>query len=408
MAILDRGIATTLREALANFPAVLLHGARQTGKTTLLRTALGGTHAYVSVEQPRMRKLAVEDPAGFLDLYRPPVVFDEIQYAPGLLPYIKERIDSERDAKGQYVLTGSQNLLLLEQVSESLAGRVAVLQLYPLANRELQGDPDRPLPWHTGVDIREYDPDGWVKRVSFCEQLLTGGFPDVALGPPANRSLWFESYVTTYLERDVRNMRQIGDLAQFQNFMMALALRCGQLLNLSDLAGDLGVAVNTIKAWLSVLAASGLTVTVRHYFENRGKRLVKAPKVYWADTGLLCHLAGLQTAEELALSPLGGGVMETAVLLEMVKAISCRGRRPEVYFWRTSNGTEVDFVIRDGPRLIPVEAKISATPKSSMANGMRRFRETYADSSASGWLIYAGDLPLPLGDGNLALPFNAL
>jgi len=408
MRYIQRGLETTLATAADSFPAVMLSGPRQTGKTTLLREHFGRRYRYVSLEQPPIRALAKHDPGGFLDVYRPPVILDEIQYAPELLPYIKERIDADRRQMGQYLLTGSQNLLLMEAVSETLAGRTAVLRLYPLARRELDGEPAQPLPWEPVQEIRDMDPDAYVRRRIFCDQLLAGGYPDVVHGPPGNRTLWFASYVQTYVERDLRQVRQIGDLGQFQNFIKSVALRSGQLFNLSDVARDLGLAVNTVKAWLSVLEASGLVVILRPYFENAGKRLVKTPKVYFTDTGLLCHLAGITTAEQLALSAFGGAVMETAVLMEVVKALSFRGPPPSLYFWRTSNGTEVDLVLDAGGRLMPVEAKLTATPRAAMARGITAFREAYGERAAPGWVVYSGDLRLPLGNGIMATPFSML
>lgn len=248
-----------------------------------------------------MRAAAAADPRGFLDLHPAPVLFDEVQYAPDLLPYVKERIDLRRQACGQYLLTGSQHLLLLEKVTESLAGRAAVLRLLPLSGREACGHRDAPLPWETGSSRAHWR----VPTRGLWEALLRGGYPELA-GPRRNVSLWHASYVQTYLERDVRSLRQVGDLMAFQVFLRALAARNGQLLNLSDLARDLGLAVNTAKAWLSVLEASFQVIRLRPYFANVGKRLVKTPKVYFTDTGTLCYLAGLKTPEHAAPVRWGG------------------------------------------------------------------------------------------------------
>jgi hypothetical protein len=407
---IQRGLEKAVTEAVTGFPAVMLTGPRQVGKTTLLKRLLGRTFRYVSVEPLDVRDLARRDPRGFLDLYSPPVIFDEIQHAPGLLPYLKERIDADRGANGQYVLTGSQNLLLMESVSETLAGRVAVLRLWPLAQRELAGEPSRLLPWEPtrGDRIREMSHEAYLRRVAFCETLLLGGFPDIVTGRAADRSLWFASYVQTYLERDVRNLRHVGDLVQFQCFVKALALRCAQILNISDVSKDLGISTPTARAWLGVLEASGLTMLLRPYLEHSGKRLVKSPKLYFTDTGLLCHLAGITTAEQLALSPLGGAVMETAVLMEVVKAASFAGKVPSLGFWRTSNGAEVDLVVEVGDRLAPIDTKLSATPKIAMASGIHAFRKDHGSRSLPGWVVYSGDMLLPMGDGALALPYTLL
>ena len=202
--------------------------------------------------------------------------------------------------------------------------------------------------------------------------------------------------------------RQVGDLTLFQNFLRGLAARSGQLLNLTDLARDLGVPVNTAKAWLSVLEATFQVVTLRPYFANVGKRLVKTPKIYFTDVGALCYLAGLRDPDHAAAGPMGGAIFETAVLSEILKTPIYRGEDPRVYFWRTASGTEVDFVVETEQKLIPVEAKLSATPRPAMADGIRRFREDLGDRAAGGYVVHPGDIRIPLGDEILAIPFVGL
>jgi len=401
---IERSLEPVLKRAAREFPAVMLTGPRQAGKTTLLEHLFGRTHRYVSLEPPDVRAAAAADPRGFLEIYPPPVVFDEVQQAPDLLPYIKERIDRRRDRRGQYLLTGSQNLLLMERVTESLAGRVGTLRLLPLSRREVAGHPRARLPWET----RRRGTQSASSRYELWTSFLRGGYPELVAEPKRDPVLWHASYVQTYLERDVRSLRQVGDLTLFQGFLRLLAARSGQLLNLSDLARDLGIAVNSAKAWLSILEATFQIIILRPYFANVGKRLVKTPKVFFTDVGTLCHLAGLRDPEHAASGPMGGAIFETAVVSEVVKTIAHRGAVPQVYFWRTSSGAEVDLVVEVGGALVAVETKLSGTPRPAMAAGIRTFQQDLGDRAAPGYVVHPGDVRLPLGPRVLALPFAEL
>jgi uncharacterized protein len=404
-AYIKRSLEPVLIIAASEFPAVVLTGPRQSGKTTLLQHLFGKKWRYASLEPPDVRASAKEDPRSFLEKFQPPVIFDEVQYAPDLLPYIKEKIDADRGKSGQYMLTGSQNLLLMERATESLAGRAAILRLLPLSQREAEGRPEALLPWES-KQLADRASKHTYREL--WKGFLRGSYPELQTQPGRDVNLWHASYVQTYLERDVRTLRQVGDLTQFQNFLRALAARSAQLLNLTDLARDLGVAVNTAKAWLSILEATYQVTVLRPYFANVGKRLVKTSKVYFTDVGTLCYFAGLKDPAHAASGPMGGAIMETAVLSEIIKTFTHRGIDPQVYFWRTIAGTEVDFVVADGTRLVPIEVKLSATPRQGMASALKTFQNDFGDKATAGYVVHPGDLSLPLGPNVTALPFYRL
>jgi len=403
---IPRSLEGTLRRAAREFPVVVLTGPRQSGKTTLLKHAFGSRHRYVSLEPPDVRGAAAADPRGFLALHAPPVILDEIQYAPGLLPYVKEIVDARRSRAGQFLLTGSQNLGMSAAVTESLAGRAAVLRLLPLSWREIARDPDRPLPWDRSG--KRPGPAGRGQGAALWPAFVRGTYPELAAHPRRDAELWHASYVQTYLERDVRSLRQVGDLVEFQRFLRAVAARSAQLLDLSDIARDLGVAVNTAKAWLSVLEATYQVFLLRPYHANVGKRLVKTPKLYMADVGLLCYLTGIRTARQAREGPLAGAIFETAVVAEVVRTLTHRGREPLVHFWRTSAGSELDILVEEPGRLVPIEAKASATPRPAMAAGIAAFRRDLGARADRGYVIHGGDVVLPLGPDATAWPFGRL
>jgi len=412
---ITRSIEPTLQRACREFPVVVLTGPRQSGRTTVLRRVLGATHGYVTLETPDARAAAASDPRGFLDGAGRPLVIDEMHNAPQLLEYIKERVDVARDRPGQYVLSGSQNLLLLSQVSESLAGMALPLRLLPLSLRELEGAPQRPLAWEVGHDDEEPperagEPEA-VPAAALPQtwsRILRGGYPELAAQPDRDPGWWHAAYVETYLERDVRTVRQVGDLVQFQAFMRALAARNGTLLNLSELGRDLGLTDNTVKAWLSVLEASQQVVLLRPYYANIGRRLVKTPKVYFLDTGTVCYLVGLGDAAHASRGPMAGTLLESLVLGELVKTYRNRGVQPRISFWRTGRGEEVDFVVETADGLVPLEVKTSATPLPRMAAGMRAMRAALGGGARPGYVVHPGDSRLPLGEGDRALPLAML
>lgn len=345
MRYLPRLLEPRVRAAFRAFPCVVLTGPRRAGKTWLLQRLFRGA-TYRLLEDPDLIARVRADPHAFLDDLRPPVVLDEVQHVPELLPYIRARIDRHPRRCGQWVLTGSQDFAMMQGVTESMAGRAAILRLLPMSARE-------------------------SPKVS----VIRGGYPEV-LARPAAADLWFSSYIQTYLERDVRSVTAVRDLSTFRRFLSILASRHGQLLNKSDIAGPLGVSVPTVTQWLGVLETTSQVIVVPPYFENFGKRLVKSAKVYFTDSGLLCHLLGLASARDLAASPFAGPVFEGFVASEIVKSQVNEGRRGEIYHFRDEQGLEVDFVApgRDGRPWL-VECKASATVTPAMARPVSRLAE---------------------------------
>ena len=276
--------------------------------------------------------------------------------------------------------------------------------MLPLSRREIAGEPNRPLRWEQNDSVRDstqtpYDPH------TLWKVLLRGGYPEPTTHPDRDFALWYSSYIQTYLERDVRSLRQIGDLTQFQIFLRTLAARSGQLLNLTSIARDLGVAVNSIKAWISVLEASYQVTLLRPYHANVGKRLVKTPKIYFTDVGTLCHLTGLKDPEHALAGPMGGAILKTAVLSEIVRTYTHRGGSPSVYFWRTTAGAEVDFIVEARSRLIPIEVKLSSTPRRAMASSITKFQHDLPQVTSEGFVVHPGNVNTPLCEGVRFLPF---
>ncbi len=346
MRFVPRLLEAETRRAARLFPAVILTGPRRAGKTTLLRR-LFPRASYHLLEDPDIAARVRVDPRSFLQGLDGPVILDEIQNAPELLNYVRTLIDAKPRLKGQWLITGSQEAPLMKGVAESMAGRAAVLQLLALS--------------------REESP-----KVT----LLSGGFPEV-LSAPHGASLWFRSYLQTYLERDVRSLAAIRDLSAFRRFLSLTASRCGQILNRTDLAAPLGVSVPTISSWLAILEATAQIILVPPYFENFGKRLIKSPKLYFLDPGLACHLLGIDSAALLGRSTFHGPLFEGFVASEIVKAQLNRGLRRELYYFRDQQGLEVDFVVPTGPgRLTLLEAKAGRTLRPDMGDPMARLAKS--------------------------------
>lgn len=389
-----RMLAHALRRALQSFPAVVVTGPRQSGKTTLLKTLFSKTHRFVSLEDPDVRLRAKEDPLAFLDAHRPPVAIDEIQYLPELLSYVKTRIDQRR-TPGQWLFTGSQNFVLMQGVSQSLAGRAAVLSLLPFSLMERAGHGEETAgaaEWLRGMRRPRHE----ASRFSLSDVLLRGHYPEIASKRSVDRQLWCGSYIATYLERDVRNLAQIGDLSQFERFLRLCAARTGQLLNLTALANDIGVSVPTAKRWLSILETSHQIYLLYPYYKNVGKRLVKSPKLYVTDTGLASYLMGLHEAEALLNGPSVGPLFETLVVIEVLKRFLHAGQMPSLYYLRTRDGLEVDLVLELNQQLHLFEIKSAMTIVPKHAASLRRLVDTLGSSVRTAGIISASSETFPL------------
>ena len=374
-----------VRKAFAQFPVVVVTGARQAGKTSLVRHLFPEAN-YVTFDIPQVADAARLDFPAFHRRRPDPLLIDEVQYVPEVLRYLKSVVDQDRQP-GRFVLTGSQDFPLMEGVTESLAGRCAVLSLPTLS-------------------LLEVDPNATAETMDrFCWR---GGFPELWQRPELDREMWLGSYLSTYLERDVRNILNIGSLRDFDRFLRAAALRAGQLLSLSELARDVGIAPNTAKSWISVLQASRQIFLLEPYHSIAGKRLVKTPKLYFSDSGLLTYLLGFSDWEAITQNATWGAVWENLVIGEVYKHFLNRGKRPPCWFWRTVQGEEVDLLIEIGPRqFLAIECKAAARIEPRALKGFAALRKTYGEEAlAKAAVVCRTEEPFPLAPGSAmaALP----
>lgn len=366
--LIKRILSTKLKTLARKFPVITVVGPRQSGKTTLVKMAFPQM-PYVSLEDLDTREFALSDPRGFLSTHHKGAIIDEVQRVPHLLSYIQTMVDKRKTA-GQFILTGSQNILLQEKIAQTLAGRTALLTLAPLSLEELTGTS------YEMPDSEDYIFKGFYPRI-YDRKI-----------PPHD---WYPNYIQTYIERDVRLIKNITDLNTFQKFVRMCAGRTGQVLNLSSLGNDCGITHNTAKAWLSVLESSYIIYLLKPYYKNFNKRLIRMPKLYFYDTGLVCALLGIQNKAQISVHYLKGSLFETFILSEIIKYRLNRGMEPNCYYWKDKTGHEIDCIIEMPNALLRVEIKSGKTVTEDFFNGLKYWEILIGGESNRSFLIYNGD-----------------
>jgi len=365
--IVKRILFEELLEVASEYPVITILGPRQSGKTTLVKTTFPDK-AYLSLEAPDVRQRAIEDPRGFLGELKEGAILDEVQRAPQLLSYIQGIVDNN-SATAQFILTGSHQPLLHQAITQSLAGRTAILKLMPFSLNEIAH---------------------YKQNLNAFELCCKGFFPGIYQNNLSSER-FFSNYLQTYVERDVRSLINLKNTTNFQSFLLLLAGRTGQLLNLANISNDTGVSSSTVRSWIDVLKASFLIIELPSYHINIRKRVVRSPKIYFTDTGLLCYLLGIHNSAQLQRDPLRGSIYENLLIMEVLKTKLNKGKRPDLYFYRDSNGNEVDLLILEGQSIQPIEIKSSATFTPSFIKGIASLKKVTPYRCKSGIVFYNGD-----------------
>ena len=402
---IQRSLENRVKYMSQHFPVVLVCGARQVGKTTLLKKIAEGNDRiqYVTLDYPNVRQLAKEDPELFLQQYAPPVIIDEIQYAPELLPYIKIKVD-EKGENGQFYLTGSQMFRMMNNVSESLAGRVGILSMYSLSRAEIEARESKPF---NPSNIKNATSEDTITDI--FAKILKGGMPKLISDSGLSAEDYYGSYVQTYIERDIRELINIKDENKFIKFISCAAARTSQEVNLADIAKDVGIDGKTADSWFSILVSSGIVVLLHPYSGNTVKRIVKRPKMYFMDTGLACYLSMWNNARALELSAMAGAMFENYVVSEIIKSYTNSGMdiRSRLVYYRDNNGKEIDLMILENGVVHPVEIKKNADPGK---NALKNFSvlESLHEETGDGAVLCMTSMVVPLDAKNRLIPISVI
>jgi predicted AAA+ superfamily ATPase len=384
--MIRRNLETSIHKYSKEYPVVAIVGPRQSGKTTLARHMFPD-YKYLSMENLDIRHMAQDDPRGFLDDYGKNIILDEIQRVPSLFSYLQERVDLE-ESPASYVLTGSQQFLLMEKITQSLAGRIITFQLYPFSFNEIyEAKPDKDV-----NSIFKIKP-GYIKggkEIDVYRMLFTGMYPRIH-DKKLDARKWIENYILTYIERDIRSLVNVENLKLFEDFLKICASMSGQLINYTSISNSIGVSQPTVKKWTSVLETSGILFILPPHYKNFKKRIVKTPKLYFADTGVLSFLLSIRNPDELISHPLFGNIFETFIISELYKRVFHVGEKPAFYFWRDKTGNEIDLIVDIGPELLPIEIKASKTYSPEKKSNILSWLNLKGNTSERGLVVYRGE-----------------
>ena len=384
--MIRRNLETSIRIYSSQYPVVAIVGPRQSGKTTLARYMFPD-HKYLSMENLDIRHMAQDDPRGFLDDYGKNIILDEIQRVPSLFSYLQERVDLD-DSPAGYVLTGSQQFILMEKITQSLAGRIITFQLYPFSFNELYGaKPDK------NIDSIFTIKPGYIKagkEIDIYTAIFTGMYPRIH-DKKLDARKWIENYILTYIERDIRSLVNVANLKLFEDFLKICASMSGQLINYTSISNSIGVSQPTVKKWLSLLEISGILFVLPPHYKNFKKRIVKTPKLYFTDTGVLSFLLSIRSPDELINHPLWGNIFETFIISELYKRVHHTGEKPPFYFWRDKTGNEIDLIVDIGSKLLPIEIKASKTYSPELKTNIFSWLKLKNNTADKGFFIYRGE-----------------